>query len=341
MRARPGAAALALLLAACSETRRDAPCDGAPCTSDDAPAPLDAATDAPATDDAAADAVDAPTGTATDGTIDAARAVDVGDVGHAADATIDVVSAADAPVALDAPPPTDTPTTNDSSPTDLPATIDAPPPIDVPPRVDAPPPVDVPPRADVPPAVDAPAPTDVPRVVDASASGGCISGAIGTHVARFRWYGSSSGSRAAVSYEANTLPDPSRWRVTANSRSIGYTPVFSDPFLGEGGLELSGTAFIDVELSTAGLSRLSGVTLAVYGRSFNTTAGGSFAWRTFDGTGATPSGFVYNSAPYRWYRADASAAFVAGNGAVLLRITPGPPSGALIVNRVEVCFDAR
>jgi hypothetical protein len=177
--------------------------------------------------------------------------------------------------------------------------------------------------------------------VDAPATGGCISGAVGSHVARFRWTGSTSGSRASVSYEANTLPDRSRWRVTANSRSIGYTPVFGDPFLGEGGLELSGTVFIDVELSTAGLGALSNVTLAVYGRSYNTTASGSFAWRTFSGMGATPSGFVANSAPYRWYRADATAAFVPGDSGVLLRITPGPPSGSLVVSRVELCFDAR
>jgi len=193
------------------------------------------------------------------------------------------------------------------------------------------------------------APDDVPDAaadvreagVDAPITGGCVSGAVGSHVVRFRWTGSTSGSRASVSYEANPLPDRSRWRVSANSRSIGYTPVFGDPFLGEGGLELSGTVFIDVELSTAGLGALSNVTLAVYGRSYNTTASGSFAWRTFSGMGATPSGFVANSAPYRWYRADAAASFVPGDRGVLLRITPGPPSGSLVVSRVELCFDAR
>ena len=171
--------------------------------------------------------------------------------------------------------------------------------------------------------------------------GGCVSGASGTYVARFRWTGSGSGSRATVSYEANTLPDHARWRVTANSRSIGYTPVFSDVFLGVGGLELTGTNFIDVELSTVGIASITNVTIAIFGRSYNTTASGSFAWQTFDGVGAAPTGLVANSAPYEWYRADATRAFSPGNGSVLLRITPGPPSGALIVNRVEVCFDAR
>ncbi len=170
--------------------------------------------------------------------------------------------------------------------------------------------------------------------------GGCISGASGTHVVRFRWAGTTSGSRAYVRYEANTLPDTSRWRVSAASRSIGYTPVFRDPFLGEGGLDLSGTVFIDVELSTAMLSRVSNATIAIYGRSYNTTTSGSFAWRTFSGTGASPRGGVSNVAPYRWYGANATAALPAGDGGTLLRITAGGPSNALIVNRVEICFDA-
>jgi hypothetical protein len=172
--------------------------------------------------------------------------------------------------------------------------------------------------------------------------GGCVSGATGTHVARFRWTGSGSGSRASVSYETNTLPDSARWRAGAYSRgAIGYTPVYSDTFLGPGGLEMGTTVFMDVELSTAGLGSISNVTLAVYGRSFNTTSPGSFSWMTFDGSGATSSGFVANSAPYQWYRANATAAFRPGNAGVLLRISPGGPSGTLIVNRVELCFDAR
>lgn len=142
-------------------------------------------------------------------------------------------------------------------------------------------------------------------------------------------------------YEANDLPDRARWRVTPNSRSVGYRPVFTDVFLGEGGLELSGTGFVDVELSTAGLGSIDRVTIAVYGRSFNTGASGSFRWQTFAGTGAAPANLVANSAPYEWYGADATEAFAPGDDGVLLRIYPGPSSGALIVNRLEVCFDAR
>ncbi|MBX3251420.1 MAG: hypothetical protein KF901_29855 [Myxococcales bacterium] len=170
--------------------------------------------------------------------------------------------------------------------------------------------------------------------------GDCISGASGTHAVRFRWGGSGSGSTAYVMYERNQLPDTSRWRVRALSSNIGYTPVFTDVFLGEGGLDLGGTVFIDVELSTLGLGAVRNATIAVYGRSFHTTSSGSFTWQTFSGTGASPSGSVANSAPYQWYRANATAALPGGNGSTLLRLRAGPPSSRLVVNRVEICFDA-
>jgi hypothetical protein len=191
---------------------------------------------------------------------------------------------------------------------------------------------------------DAGVDTGVDTGVDSGVpTGGCLSGSTGAHVARFRWTGTAPMSRATVSYEANTLPDRSRWRVTAANRGpIGsYTPTFTDTFLGEGGLQFDGTTFMDVELSTQGLSAITNVSLAIYGRSFNTTTSGSFSWMSFDGAGTAPSGLVSNVAPYRWYRADASSAFRPGNGSVLLRIMPGPPSGALIVSRVELCFNAR
>ena len=89
-----------------------------------------------------------------------------------------------------------------------------------------------------------------------------------------------------------------------------------------------------------GLLSIHHVTIAIYGRSFATTTSGSFTWQTFDDVGASPYGLVANSAPYEWYAADATSAFSPGDGAVLLRLRAGPPSNALIVNRVEVCFDA-
>lgn len=176
---------------------------------------------------------------------------------------------------------------------------------------------------------------------DAGPSGACVSGATGTHVVRFTWQGSGSGSTAYVSYDANTLPDTSLWRVSAGSGNIGYRPVFSDIFLGEGGLDMGSGVFVDVQLSTLGLSAVTGITLSVYGRSFNTTSPGSFTWQSFEGTGAAPSGTVSNSAPYEWYPADATGAIAAGDDGVRLRLRAGPPSNRLVVRSVELCFQAR
>jgi hypothetical protein len=176
---------------------------------------------------------------------------------------------------------------------------------------------------------------------DAGASAGdCVSGATGTHAVRFEWLGNGPNSRAYPSYVVNELPDTTRWRITANARSFNYQPVFGDTFLGPGGLIMQGTTFMDIELSTGGLSSISNVSLAIYGRSYNTTSPGSFSWLTFDGSGAAPSGIVANSTPYQWYRADATSAFVPGNAGVLLRIEPEGPSNSLVVNGVEICFDA-
>lgn len=168
--------------------------------------------------------------------------------------------------------------------------------------------------------------------------GGCIAGDVGTHAARFSWNG-TEGSTANVVYELNNLPTTSRWRAGAFSRAgVGYRSNYTDTFLAVGGLEMTSTVFMDVELSTAGLSTIRHVTVALLGRSFNTTASGGFSWQTFDGTGATANNFVSNSAPYQWYRADATMAFRPGNAGVLLRIAPTQTS--LVVKRVEICFDA-
>jgi hypothetical protein len=98
--------------------------------------------------------------------------------------------------------------------------------------------------------------------------------------------------------------------------------------------------FIDVELSTMGMSTIRNVTIAIRGRSYNTTTSGSFNWMTFSGSGAAPRNLVSNSAPYEWYGADATRAFVTGDSGVLLRIEAGPSSNSLVVASVEICFDA-
>ena len=168
--------------------------------------------------------------------------------------------------------------------------------------------------------------------------GPCLSGQPGQTAYRMRW--GQSGSSAYPIYEVNGLPDKSRDKTGAYGYVIGFTASYVDPFLAQGGLQLNSSSFVDIELSTMGISSIASAKLAIYGRSFNTTASGSFNWQTFDGTGSTPTNYVSNSAPYQWYSADMTSAISAGNTGVLIRIKAGPNSGSLVVNRIEICMTA-
>lgn len=181
----------------------------------------------------------------------------------------------------------------------------------------------------------------VPDAATGVLSGGpCMSGTAGATAYRIRWAGNGSGSTAYVVYEKNGLPDQSRDRAGAFGYQIGYTPTFEDVFLAQGGLRLDSSNFVDIELTTVGVATISRATLSIYGRSFNTTAPGSFHWQTFDGTGAAPSNLVSNSAPYQWYSADMTTEISPGDNGVLVRIKAGPSSGVLVVNRIEICMAA-
>jgi hypothetical protein len=170
--------------------------------------------------------------------------------------------------------------------------------------------------------------------------GSCSSGAAGATAYRVRWAGNGSGSTAYPVYEVNGLPDRSRDHVGAYTYQVGGSASWDDPFLGAGGLVLDSSDFVDIELSTSGVTHVRSATLAILGRSFATTSAGSFSWQTGSGTGATPTNAVSNSAPYAWYAGDATAVIPAGDAGLLLRIKAGPSSGSLIVNRIELCMDA-
>lgn len=165
-----------------------------------------------------------------------------------------------------------------------------------------------------------------------------MSGQPGQAAYRVRW--AQSGSTATVVYEKNGLPDHSRDHTGAFGFQIGFTPQYVDPFLAQGGLQLDSSDFVDIELTTVGVTSIQSAKLAIYGRSFNTTASGSFNWQTFDGTGSTPTNFVSNVAPYQWYAADMTTEISPNDNGVLLRIKAGPSSGALVVNRIELCMQA-
>jgi hypothetical protein len=168
--------------------------------------------------------------------------------------------------------------------------------------------------------------------------GPCMSGADGATAYRVRW--ANGGGTAYPVYEVNGLPDRTQDHVGAYGYQIGFTPPYVDPYLAEGGLQLDGSDFVDIDLSTVGIASITSAKLSIYGRSFNTTASGSFNWQTFRGTGATPTNFVSNVAPYAWYTADMTTEITAGNDGVKIRIKAGPSSGSLVVNRIELCVVA-
>jgi hypothetical protein len=192
----------------------------------------------------------------------------------------------------------------------------------------------------------APRPADLsPSANDLSTGGGgpinggpCISGATGATAFRVRW--ANGGNTAYAVQEVFGLPDGSRRKAGAYGYSIGFQPSYVDPFLAQGGLLLDSSDFVDLELSTVGLSTIRSATLALYGRSFNTTTSGSFSWQTFDGIGATPTSSFPNSAPYTWSAGDMTAEISPGDNRVLIRIKAGGASGSLVVNRIELCLDA-
>lgn len=203
-------------------------------------------------------------------------------------------------------------------------------------------PVDMRPPADLATAPDLSMPPDLAAPVDMATgpvSGGpCISGSTGATAFRVRWT-DGGGGRPSLNYEVHGLPDKARWKVGVFGYNIGFMPQFVDPFLGSGGVALDSSSFIDVELSTVGVSRISKVTLSVFGRSYSTGSSGSFNWITFTGGGATALNFVSNVAPYRWYSADATADIPPSDGRILLRIKAGGSSNSLVVNRLELCID--
>jgi len=168
--------------------------------------------------------------------------------------------------------------------------------------------------------------------------GPCISGAPGATAYRIRW--ANGGGTAYVVYEVNGLPDSAGDHAGAYGYQIGFTPAFVDTFLGDGGLLLDSSDFVDLELSTAGISQITQASLSILGRSYHTTTSGSFNWQTWDGLGAAPTNLVSNVAPYAWYTADMTTEISPGDDSVRIRIKAGPSSGTLVVNRIELCLVA-
>jgi hypothetical protein len=168
--------------------------------------------------------------------------------------------------------------------------------------------------------------------------GPCLSGAPGQTAYRVRWAG--SGGTAYVQYEVHAMPDTSRFRAGAYGYQIGFTPQYVDTALAQGGLLLNSSDFVDIELSTVGISSISSAHLALYGRSYSVSTSGSFNWQTFDGLGQTASNVMSNGTPYAWDSGDMTTEISPGDDGVRIRIKAGPSSGSLVVNRIEICLQA-
>ncbi|MEO8550723.1 MAG: hypothetical protein ABI678_12145, partial [Kofleriaceae bacterium] len=141
-------------------------------------------------------------------------------------------------------------------------------------------------------------------------------------------------------YAVPPLPSHVIRYAAAYGYQIGFTASFVDPYLGDGGVQLDGSDFVDLQFSTIGISSISNAMLSIRGRSFNTTAPGSFNWQTLYDVGETDQQFVSNSAPYQWYSADITSALETNVGGLLLRIKSGPLSDSLVVNQIELCLQA-
>src|SRR5690606_5800255 len=85
--------------------------------------------------------------------------------------------------------------------------------------------------------------------------GPCSSGSAGATAYRIRW--ANGGGTAYVIYEVHGLPDKSRNKAGAYGYQIGYSPAYVDPYLAQGGLQLDGSSFVDLDLSTVGVSQIS------------------------------------------------------------------------------------
>jgi hypothetical protein len=168
--------------------------------------------------------------------------------------------------------------------------------------------------------------------------GPCLSGAPGQTAYRVRWAG--SGGTAYVQYEVHAMPDTSRFRAGAYGYQIGFTPQYVDTALAQGGLLLNSSDFVDIELSTVGISSITSAHLALYGRSYSVSTSGSFNWMSWDGFGQTASNVMSNGTPYAWDSGDMTTEISPGDDGVLIRIKAGPSSGSLVVNRIEICLQA-
>lgn len=170
---------------------------------------------------------------------------------------------------------------------------------------------------------------DMSRPTDMSMRPPCLAGA-GWAAFRFKYKGSTFAS-----IEAFGLPDSAGFSANA---------VFSTSFVDAangGGIEIASGNWILILYSINGLSTIRSATLSIYGRSYNTTASGSFnGWTPVYGDNYAPTNSVSNAWPYHWTSLDFSSSLNVGDSPVGIRLYAGPNSNDLVINTVELCLDA-
>lgn len=154
--------------------------------------------------------------------------------------------------------------------------------------------------------------------------------------AAFRFSYSANGGTSAR-LDAFGLPDNSNWQAT---------PVFATMIVDQGnggGLDISGGNYILIRYSVRGLSQITRATVSVFGRSYNTTASGSFeTWTPIHGTRQTPVNSFSNAWPYRWSSLDFTGLVQPNDdpGLTGIRLYARGGSDSLVISRVELCLEA-
>jgi hypothetical protein len=109
-----------------------------------------------------------------------------------------------------------------------------------------------------------------------------------------------------------------------------------------GGLEIGSGNWILIRYSVAGLTVINTATFSIYGRSYDTTASGSFdAWSPLYGDAPSPTDSVSNAWPYAWTSIDYTGNVQVGDNPNLtgIRLMSGPSSDDLVIHTVELCID--
>jgi hypothetical protein len=147
-------------------------------------------------------------------------------------------------------------------------------------------------------------------------------------------YSPNSGTQAIL--DDFGLPDNSNWQAV---------PAFSSSVVDAGnggGLEIGSGNWILIRYSVAGLTTITSATFSIYGRSYDTTASGSFdAWSPLYGDAPSPPDSVSNAWPYTWTTIDYTGQVQVGDspGLTGIRLYSGPSSNDLAIHAVELCIE--